>query len=106
MGLLSEDNRDCVIVRADIVAGESRWNLVVPVDADSGQALDGAIQKLIKAAGDPNVPHTVLRVKAHHPNLPHRAHSFISEAEFNKSPKELTHFGRHWPASPGANPWG
>jgi hypothetical protein len=106
MGLLSEPDTDYVIVRADVVGGESGWNLVVPVDAGSGASLDDAIQKLIRAAGDPRVPHTVLRVEAHHPAFPHRAHSFISAAEFSKSPKDVTHSGRHWPASPGANPWG
>jgi hypothetical protein len=106
MGLLSEPDTEYVIVRADVVGGESGWNLVVPVDADSEDSLFDAIQKLIRASGDPSVAYAVLRVVAHHPKFPHRAHSFISEAEFNKSPKDLTHSGRHWPASPGANPWG
>ena len=107
MGLLSEPDTDYVIVRADVVVGESEWNLVVPVDAGSEPSLHDAIKKLILAAGGPPVPHTVLRVEPHHPRFPHQAHSYISDAEFNSSKTgDLTHSGRHWPASPGANPWG
>ena len=107
MGLLSEPGTDYVIVRADVVGGESGWNLVVPVDAGSEASLGDAISKIILAAGGQRATYTVLRVEAHHPKFPHQAHSYISEDEFNLSPtKDLTHFGRDWPASPGANPWG
>jgi len=107
MGLLSWGGDDFVVVRADIVEGESGWNLVVPVDAKPGDALNTAIAELTKAAGSRLVEHTVLRVTEYHPNIPHQSHSFVTAAEWESfQAPELKPGERNYPASPGANPWG
>ena len=107
MGLMSWGGAGRVIVRADMVEGEGGWNLVVPVDASSDTALSEAISEVTMAAGDRLVARAVLHVKEHHPRVPHQAHSYVTEAELGTLPdKAFPAHGRHWPASPGANPWG
>jgi hypothetical protein len=107
MGLLSWGGDDFVVVRADIVEGESGWNLVVPVDAKSCDDLNTAIAELTKAAGSRLVGHAVLRVSDPHPNVPHRSHSFVTAAEWDGFQDPGLNPGvRNYPASPGANPWG
>jgi hypothetical protein len=107
MGLLSKAGTDYVIVRADVVDSDGWCNLVVPVDARTETSLKEAIGALTKAAGSELEVVTALRVREHHPTTPHRAHSFVTASELRRlRSKELIPAGRHWPASPGANPWG
>jgi hypothetical protein len=94
-----------VIVRADVIDGQSDYNLMIPVDAAEGrldsvvQMLEGTEQLQVRAS-------TVLRVKSHEPSVPHQGFSFITPGEFESDPlPELCPPGRH-PQSPGANPWG
>ena len=107
MGLLSWGGSDIVIIRADRVEGDGGWNLVIPVDARNEWALNAAILELKAAAGNRLLAQAVLRVKEHHPAVPAAAHSYVTEAEVRKlRDPAFAQSKRHWPASPGANPWG
>ncbi len=94
-------SEDLIIVRADVVQGE--YNLVVPVDTASEEALKTALEKIAGAdLGNP----MILRVQTHNPNPPHAASTFVTAAELRAHPaQEFTPPGRH-PKSPGRNAWG
>jgi hypothetical protein len=107
MGLLSWGGEDIVIVRADLVDGDCGWNLVIPVDARNEWALNIAILELTAAAGGHLVAQCVLRVQEHRPAVPSSAHSYVTPAEVKQlRDPAFAQSKRHWPASPGANPWG
>ncbi len=92
---------DLIIVRADVVQGE--YDIVVPVDAASEQALETALKMIVDAGlSDP----MTLRVQTHNPKPPHAASTFVTAAELRAHPaQEFTPPGRH-PKSPGRNAWG
>jgi hypothetical protein len=95
-----------VVVRADIVDHEA-YNAVVPVDAESEDALHEVVTMI---EGHPGVKETVIvRVRAgaegHIPYPPHTAHGYITEGEAGRAAIELGRPGRQG-ASPGYNPWG
>jgi hypothetical protein len=92
---------DLIIVRADVVQGE--YDLVVPVDAASEDALATALE-MIEGAGLKE-PKT-LRVQTHNPAPPHKASTYVTAKELEDHPaQEFTPAGRH-PKSPGRNAWG
>ncbi len=94
-----------VVIRADVVDG-SDFNLVVPVDSAKGTWTD-AVEQVQKAVGQGRVDKAyIARVVESHPEIPHKAHCFITEEEHKQfGLKEYDPPGRH-PKSPGANPWG
>lgn len=102
--LFTQGKEDYVVIRADVVHTEQgEFNLVVPVDAKDEKQLNVALKRLSAEAG----PATVLEVVHHHPEDPHRAHSYVAPGEFGRFPQaEYAPPGRHRPKSPGANPWG
>jgi len=92
---------DLIIVRADVVEGD--YDIVVPVDAASEEALSAALE-MIEGAGllEPKT----FRVRTHNPSPPHAASTFVTAAELRADPaQEFSPPGRH-PASPGRNAWG
>lgn len=105
-GLLTMGDEEYVVVRADVVEGGGGFNLVVPVDARDESALRVAVGQITeRLKGQPEKIH-VLRVVEHHPEVVHRAHSFITAREHKRFPDDYPSFGRQRPNSPGANPWG
>ncbi|MCH8093937.1 MAG: hypothetical protein IH953_05020 [Chloroflexi bacterium] len=97
----ADRREDLIIVRADIVEGD--YDLVVPVDAASEQALATALE-MIEGAG--LLQPTTLRVQTHNPSPPHAASTFVTAAELRAHPaQEFSPPGRH-PGSPGRNAWG
>jgi len=93
-----------VIVRADVVEGGVS-NVVVPVDAASGEDLNDVLD-LIRAAPGVDAEPTVLEVSDHSPSPPHRAHTYVTQDELDEfEVDEYKPFGRH-PKSPGRNGWG
>jgi hypothetical protein len=106
-GLLTEGGDQYVVVRADVVEGSSVYNLVVPIDAQDEAGLSAAIHALSSKLGAQPEQTMILRVVSHYPKVPHNAHSFVTPKELKGKPApEFDPPGRHWPKSPGANPWG
>jgi hypothetical protein len=101
--LFTQGGEDYVVIRADVVRDDQgTYNLVVPVDVKDETELKKLLPKLTAVAG----PARLLRVVDHHPDVPHRAHSFVTPVEHAKFRlPEYEPPGRH-PKSPGANPWG
>jgi hypothetical protein len=104
LSLLTDPENPFVIVRADVVDGNSDYNLVVPVDALDADAFSKAKARLIAVVGkDPTV---VLHVAKHFPAPPQRSATFVTDKELKECYlSEYDPAGRH-PHSPGANPWG
>ena len=101
-----EGGKDLVVVRADVVEGESDWNVVVPVDAKSEGILEVFVEKIKNYKGVTAV--SVLKVSdgGHNPDPPHGSPTYVSWQELINDPV-VDYFpgGRH-PNSPGRNPWG
>ena len=106
---LKEGENKYIIIRADKVQVEAESfardvNLIVPVDAASGDDLKWVLTKIREMPGV-NVL-TVANVSAHYPDPPHRSHTFVTADELGKDPvDEYSPPGRH-PKSPGRNGWG
>jgi hypothetical protein len=91
-----------VLIRADIVDYRP-YNVVVPVDAESEEALQ-EVSEMIK--DHPGVSETlIVRVEKHIPYPPHNAHGYITGQEADLSRDEKVKHGRQG-ASPGYNGWG
>jgi hypothetical protein len=107
---LKMGGNDYVVIRGDLVDEKSGYDLVVPVDARDQTTLDDIKGTLLSDLHALSV--LVLQVMADDslrslPWPPHAAHSYITEAELRELPDDAyPKFGRQWPASPGANPWG
>jgi hypothetical protein len=90
-----------VLVRADVV--DYVYNMVIPVDAESWDALQEAyhmIQETTKAKYS-----TIIPVLKHFPFPAHDAHSFITADEVAAGHwKDIIPGRQHW--SPGENAWG
>jgi hypothetical protein len=91
-----------VLVRVDVV--EHRYNLVVAVDAESGEALAEVHHRVQEMAGTSET--ALLPVVKHFPHPPHDADGFITpeEAELFTDDGRVK-VGRQ-KNSPGMNPWG
>ncbi len=98
--LFPQGGDDWVVIRADVTTDHQ---VVVALDARVS-SWDKAVQQ-VQAAAKAS-PTRVAQVGRHYPAVPHRAHCFVTKAEFDqwKLP-EFDPPGRH-PKSPGANPWG
>ncbi len=118
-----------VVVRVDAVAPDERVaeafdatmrvnaNIVLPVDAESPEALMDVVDRIVGLGGVEVI--AALTVSAHNPYPPHIANGYISEDEVNVYHDEVKrgreqgmdveeeeiHPGRQH-ASPGFNPWG
>ena len=91
-----------VVVRADVV--DFHYNIVVPVDAESPEALQDLVCKIQKLA---EVTETaVLRVVTHYPPPPHAADGYITQEEADKYDDEGRVIVGRQRTSPGLNPWG
>jgi hypothetical protein len=90
-----------VVVRADVV--EYHYNIVIPVDAESGEVLRkvyGMIREITGARESAIVP-----VVEHIPFPPHNAQSYITEKEAEAGEAKEIRPGRQ-ASSPGENAWG
>ncbi len=98
-----EGGKHYVVIRADIVDYQP-YNVIVPVDAESEEALQ-EVSALIK--GHPGVRETVIaRVEKHIPFPPHDAHGYITQQELREGKDQtIKEYGRQG-ASPGYNGWG
>jgi hypothetical protein len=105
-GLLAAGGDRYVIVRADVVEGGRGINLVVPIDAGGEVELREAVDVIAQRLGGQPDEIVVLRVAEHHPEVVHRANSFITPWEHKQFPDDFPKPGRQVPNSPGANPWG
>lgn len=92
---------DFVIVRTDVVTGE--YDLVVPIDAKSGEAFRAARARIEEHLEPTAV--VVLMVRKHRPMPPHMADGFIDPEEAEAYPTNRLQVGRQR-SSPGANAWG
>ena len=91
-----------MLIRADIVDYQP-YNVVVPVDAESEEALQ-EVSEMIK--DHPGVRETlIVRVEKHIPYPPHKAHGYITQQEADLAGIEEARRGRQG-ASPGYNGWG
>ena len=89
-----------VVVRADVV--DFDYNIIVPVDAESENALSDVVEQI---RGMDGVNETVIvRVKEHVPYPPHDAHGYITAQEAEAG-QETVEPGRQG-ASPGFNAFG
>jgi len=99
-----EGGDEFVVVRADIVAGPSEfaYNIIVPVDAKSEDALRDVVDRIREVS---RVNPVIVTVDQHVPYPPHDAHGYIStnEVEVGREPVEKP--GRQG-ASPGFNAFG
>jgi hypothetical protein len=103
-----EGGDEYVVVRADVV--DYSHNIVIPVDAESGEAL-GSVVDMIKGVRGVEAT-TIVRVTMSVPYPPHIAHGYITEAELEAQleldidiKEERLEAGRQG-ASPGHNPFG
>lgn len=91
-----------VVIRADIVDYQP-YNVIIPVDAESQEALHEATEKI---KGHPGVSETlIVRVEKHIPHIPHNAHGYITKQEAEAGKDKEVKPGRQG-ASPGYNGWG
>jgi len=98
-----------VVARSDIVAGPSEfaYNIIVPVDAKSEEALREAVRRIKEILDEMNevrVP-VVVMAGPHFPNPPHNAHGYITTEEVEAGRERIEKPGRQG-ASPGHNAWG
>lgn len=92
-----------VVIRADIVDYQP-YNVMVPVDAESEEALQ-EVSAMIK--GHPGVRETVIvRVEKHIPFPPHDAHCYITEREWKEGRDQTIEEHGRQGSSPGYNGWG
>lgn len=91
-----------VMVRVDVVE-DYYYNIVIPVDAESPEALQEVVCAIQKQTGATET--AVLRVTRHFPEIPHAADGYITGAEFDRFPDPGAMVGRQR-TSPGMNPWG
>jgi len=98
----SQGGDSFVLVRADVV--DYHYNLVVPVDAESWEALQDLVCTIQKRTGARET--AIMRVVAHVPYPPHDTDGFITpqEAELYTDTESMK-VGRQR-NSPGCNPWG
>lgn len=97
-----EGGQRFVVIRADIVDYQP-YNVIVPVDAESEEALQEVSAKI---KGHPGVRETVIvRVEKHIPFPPHDAHGYITQQEAGAGKDKTVEHGRQG-ASPGYNGWG
>jgi DNA-binding Lrp family transcriptional regulator len=90
-----------VVIRADVV--DYVYNLVIPVDAESGEWLR-EVHEMIEHL--PGVKHTVvIPVMRHIPFPAHNAQGFITEREAEAGDEKGIKPGRQ-SHSPGQNAWG
>ena len=94
-----------VLVRADVVEGHTLFNVIVPIDAASREALQGVAEMI---GNDYNVSFSIARVSVHNPKPPHDAHGFITAREkaLGSNPDDPCVDVGRFPKSPGHNAWG
>jgi hypothetical protein len=95
-----EGGESWVLVRADVV--DYHYNIVVPVDAESWDVLEGVVGQIKELTGAEDT--VVLPVVEHIPTPPHLAHGYVTdeEAEAGGIDTETGRLGN----SPGHNCWG
>ncbi len=99
-GLFTQGGNDFVVIRADVT---TEHHVVVALDTRASM-WDSTVQQ-VQAAAKAS-PTRVTQVRRHYPAVPHRAHSYVTQAEVDQwKVPEFEKAGRH-PQSPGANPWG
>jgi hypothetical protein len=89
-------------IRADVV--DYHYNIVVPVDAEDGDALQALVCRIQKVTGATET--AVLRVLAHIPSTPHDADGYITPAEADRFTDDGKVKAGRQKGSPGMNPWG
>jgi hypothetical protein len=100
--LVDEGGDGYVVIRADVVDSWP-YNIVIPVDAESMDALRHVHRRILEFIPAKRV--TVMRVVQHIPPVPQEAQGFITPDEFAAGRDKSLPAGRiHW--SPGANAWG
>jgi hypothetical protein len=97
----NEGGNDFVVIRADVV--DYVYNIMIPVDAASGEWLRHVHLKILDITGARHS--VVIPVVQLVPFIPHDANGFITEAEARAGHEEVPKPGRQgW--SPGMNAWG
>jgi len=101
--LWEEGGDGYVVIRADVVTYEP-FNLVVPLDVEDSTALDYVLHRIGELITPTQT--AILQVSEHFPSVPHDAHGFITQNEYDEGhEKPSFRPGRqHW--SPGMNAWG
>lgn len=102
-----EGGDEFVVVRADVV--DHHYNIVIPVDGASDEALQGAIDSIGSLGVLKEID--VLKVRMHVAHPPHIANGYISHAELAAQHDQHIDIGEYIKAgrqgaSPGHNAWG
>lgn len=113
-----EGGDEYVLVRADHV-NHGRYNVIVPVDAESPEALHKVVKQIAKRVETKSI--SIAEVVDHNPKPPHDANGFITDEEARRGhPEDGLVPGRQKEEpsdnpgivagrqgeSPGHNPWG